>query len=121
MNGTAVTSDRNLKEDIRELEEKHLAFFRCLRPVQFKYKDGESGRTHTGFIAQEVEDAIHEAGITNQDMAVVVIDQESGRHYLRYEEIIAVQTQVIQNMQKKVDSLEARLAKLEALLERSTK
>ena len=121
VNGTAVTSDKRLKEDIRELEEKHLAFFRCLRPVQFKYKDGESGRTHTGFIAQEVEDAIHEAGMTNQDMAVVVIDQESGRHYLRYEEIIAVQTQVIQNMQKKVDSLEARLAKLEALLERSTK
>ena len=121
VNGTAVTSDKNLKEDIKELEEKHLTFFRCLRPVQFKYKDGESGRTHTGFIAQEVEDAIHEAGMTNQDMAVVVIDQESGRHYLRYEEIIAVQTQVIQNMQKKVDSLEARLAKLEALLERSTK
>lgn len=121
VNGTAVTSDKNLKEDIKELEEKHLAFFRCLRPIQFKYKDGESGRTHTGFIAQEVEDAIHEAGMTNQDMAVVVIDQESGRHYLRYEEIIAVQTQVIQNMQKKVDSLEARLAKLEALLERSTK
>ena len=121
VNGTAVTSDRSLKEDIKELEEKHLAFFRSLRPVQFKYKDGESGRTHTGFIAQEVEDAIHEAGMTNQDMAVVVIDQESGRHYLRYEEIIAVQTQVIQNMQKKVDSLEARLAKLEALLERSTK
>ena len=121
VNGTAVTSDKSLKKDIKELEEKHLAFFRCLRPVQFKYKDGESGRTHTGFIAQEVEDAIHEAGMTNQDMAVVVIDQESGRHYLRYEEIIAVQTQVIQNMQKKVDSLEARLAKLEALLERSTK
>jgi hypothetical protein len=121
VNGTAVTSDKSLKKDIKELEEKHLAFFRCLRPVQFKYKDGESGRTHTGFIAQEVEDAIHEAGMTNQDMAVVVIDQESGRHYLRYEELIAVQTEVIQNMQKKVDSLEARLAKLEALLERSTK
>jgi hypothetical protein len=119
-NGTAVTSDKSLKEDIKELEEKHLAFFRCLRPVQFKYKDGESGRTHTGFIAQEVMDAIHEAGMTSQDMAVVVKDPESGLYYLRYEEIISVQTQVIQNMQKKVDSLEARIAKLEALLERST-
>lgn len=121
VNGTAVSSDRRVKENIKDLEEKHLAFFQCLRPVQFKYKDGESGRTHTGFIAQEVEDAIHEAGMTNQDMAVVVQDPESKQFYLRYEEIIAVQTQVIQNMQKKVDSLEARLAKLEALLERSTK
>ena len=121
VNGTAVTSDKSLKKDIKELEEKHLTFFRCLRPVQFKYKDGASGRTHTGFIAQEVEDALHEAGMTNQDMAVVVKDPESGQYYLRYEEIIAVQAQVIQNMQKKVDSLEARIARLEALLERSTK
>ena len=121
VNGTAVTSDKSLKKDIKELEEKHLTFFRCLRPVQFKYKDGESGRTHTGFIAQEVMDAIHEAGMTSQDMAVVVKDPESGQYYLRYEEIIAVQAQVIQNMQKKVDSLEARIARLEALLERSIK
>ena len=98
------------------LEEKHLAFFKALRPVQYKFKDGDSGRIHTGFIAQEVEDAVSEAGMTDKDMAVVVKDQD-GKYYLRYEEIIAVQTKVIQDLMAKVDNLESRLAKLERYMD----
>ena len=112
VNGTAVSSDRRVKENIKDLEEKHLAFFKALRPVQYKFKEGDSGRTHTGFIAQEVEEAVKEAGMTSQDMAVVVKDP-SGRYYLRYEEIISVQTKVIQDLMAKVESLEARITKLE--------
>ena len=112
VNGPAVSSDRRVKENIKDLEEKHLAFFKALRPVQFKYKEGDSGRTHTGFIAQEVEEAVEEAGMTSQDMAVVVKDP-SDRYYLRYEEIISVQTKVIQDLMAKVESLEARITKLE--------
>lgn len=112
VNGTAVSSDRRVKDDIKPLEEKHIAFFKALRPVQFKYKEGDSGRTHTGFIAQEVEEAVEEAGMTSQDMAVVVKDP-SDRYYLRYEEIISVQTKVIQDLMAKVESLEARITKLE--------
>lgn len=112
VNGTAVSSDRRVKDDIKALEEKHIAFFKALRPVQFKYKEGDSGRTHTGFIAQEVEEAVEEAGMTNQDMAVVVRDPDD-RYYLRYEEIISVQTKVIQDLMAKVESLEARITKLE--------
>lgn len=121
VNGTAVSSDRNLKEDIEGLDERFEEFFKLLKPARYKFKEGTSGRKHTGFIAQEVEEAAHEAGLSDQDIAVVVKDPESGQYYLRYEEIIAVQASVIQNMQKKVDSLEARIARLEALLERSTK
>lgn len=112
VNGTAVSSDRRVKDDIKALEEKHIAFFKALRPVQFKYKEGDSGRTHTGFIAQEVEEAVEEARMTSQDMAVVVKDP-SDRYYLRYEEIISVQTKVIQDLMAKVESLEARITKLE--------
>lgn len=121
VNGTAVSSDRNLKEDIEGLDERFEEFFKLLKPARYKFKEGTSGRKHTGFIAQEVEEAAHEAGLSDKDIAVVVKDPESGQYYLRYEEIIAVQASVIQNMQKKVDSLEARIARLEALLERSTK
>lgn len=118
VNGSAVSSDRRIKKDIKQLDERYEKFFSLLNPSGFKYINGESGRTHTGFIAQEVEEAAKEAGLSKEDLAVVVIDSE-GRYYLRYEELVAVQAQVIQKMQRKVDSLEARLAKLEALLERS--
>lgn len=121
LNGTAITtSDRNLKKDIVPLSERYEEFFKLLNPVGFKYKDGNSGRTHTGFIAQEVEEAAKEAGLEEKDIAVVVKDQE-GNYYLRYEEIIAVQAKVIQKMQSKVDELENRIARLESLIERSTR
>ena len=115
VNGTAVVSDRNKKEDIEPLNEKHIEFFKALKPVTYKFKDGNSGRHHTGFIAQDVEQAVEDAGLTDKDMAVVVKDQE-GNYYLRYEEIIAVQTEVIQKLMAKVDTLETRLARLEGLL-----
>ena len=115
VNGTAVVSDRNKKEDIEPLNEKHIEFFKALKPVTYKFKDGNSGRNHTGFIAQDVEQAVEDAGLTDKDMAVVVKDQEDN-YYLRYEEIIAVQTEVIQKLMAKVDTLETRLARLEGLL-----
>lgn len=112
VNGSAVSSDRNLKEEIEPLEEKHVEFFKNLKPVSYKFKDGTSGRRHTGFIAQEVEEAIEEAGMTNKDMAAVVKDES--QYYLRYEEIIAVQTKVIQDLMARVEKLEAKVNRLEA-------
>ena len=112
VNGTAVTSDRRKKEEIAPLDERYEEFFKELKPVSFKMKDGTSGRRHTGFIAQDVEQAAEEAGLTDKDIAVVVKDPEDN-YYLRYEEIIAVQTDMIQKLMAKVDALEARVYKLE--------
>ena len=111
VNGSAASSDRNLKEEIEPLEGKHVEFFKNLKPVSYKFKDGTSGRRHTGFIAQEVEEAIEEAGMTDKDMAAVVKDES--QYYLRYEEIIAVQTKVIQDLMARVEKLEAKVNRLE--------
>ena len=115
VNGTAVSSDKRKKEYITPLDWRYEEFFRLLEPASFKYKDGTSGRRHTGFIAQEVEEAQLKAGLDDKDLAIVVKDEE-GNYYLRYEEIIAVQTEVIQKLMAKVDTLETRLARLEGLL-----
>ena len=117
VNGTAVSSDRNLKKDIKVLDDRYVEFFKALKPVSYRFKDGTSGRKHTGFIAQEVEEAAEESGLSVKDLAVVVKDLTPGteeeRYYLRYEEIIAVQTKVIQDLMARVDTLEARINKLE--------
>lgn len=113
VNGTAVSSDKRRKEEIEPLDERHAEFFKNLKPVSYKFKDGTSGRRHTGFIAQEVEEAVEESGLTGKDMAVVVKDQDDN-YYLRYEEIIAVQTKIIQDLMARVETLEARVNKLEA-------
>ncbi len=113
VDGTAVTSDRRKKEDIGPLDSRYDEFFKSLNPVSFRYKDGTSGRKHTGFIAQEVEEAAEEARLSDKDIAVVVRDQEDN-YYLRYEEIIAIQTNMIQKLMARVESLEARVNKLES-------
>ena len=69
--GTATisTSDRNLKKDIKELDKNHLKFFLLLTPVSFQFIDGDSGRTHIGFIAQDIESAMMQCGLTALDFA----------------------------------------------------
>ena len=107
-NGTAIsTSDKRKKTGIKGITKKYVEFFRKLRPVLFRFKDGESGRLHSGFIAQEVEQAAGEAGIESKDLAFLCIDQD-GNYGLRYEELIALQTQIIQDLLVRVEILEGR-------------
>ena len=109
VNGSAVTtSDKRKKKFVRKLADKYVELFKKLRPVTFTYKNGTSGRTHTVFIAQEVEQAMADCGITNEEFGGLVI-QDNGEYGLRYEEFIALQTAVIQDLQKKVEELERRL------------
>lgn len=142
--GTAVTSDRRYKDDIKELnDELTFKFIMSLIASSYKYKDGESGRTHYGLIAQDVEKIMTELGMTMQDFAGVVIEkltkevkvetvnddgetviekrlEETGeiKYDLRYEEFIAPLIKVVQMQQVKIDSMEERLSKLEEKLNR---
>ena len=108
-NGTAIsTSDKRKKKSIKNLAKQYVEFFKNLRPRTFKFKDGESDRIHTGFIAQEVEEAAGAVGIDNKDLAFLCIDKD-GSYGLRYEELIAVQTAVIQDLLKRVEALEIKV------------
>ncbi len=137
--GTAVTSDRRYKNNINELDDElSFKFIMALVPSSYKYKDGESGRTHYGLIAQDVEKIMTELGMTMQDFAGVVIEkltkevevetvnndgetviekrlEETGeiKYDLRYEEFIAPLIKVVQMQQKTIENLEERLSKLE--------
>ena len=44
-------------------------FFLSLSPCTYKFNDGESGRTHFGFISQDVEQALAENDMTAYDFA----------------------------------------------------
>lgn len=113
LNGTAVsTSDKRKKKFIKNLPGKFTEFFMKLRPVTFKYKNGTSGRSHAGFIAQEVEQAMMDTGITREEFGGLVI-QENGQYGLRYEEFIAIQTGMIQSLYQKVEELERKVKEFE--------
>lgn len=110
-NGTAVTSDKRKKKGIKGLIKKYVSLFWKLRPVSYKYKDGDSGRTHTGYIAQEVEQAALDSGLTLEDLAAVVIDDQ-GNYSLRYNELIAIQHAAILELKERIDKMETELNRL---------
>ncbi len=134
--GTTSLSDRNLKKDIVDLtSDKYDVFFDNLKPREYKYILGSSGRPHFGYITQEVEEALEKAGLTTKDFAGVNImpihcrEQETDengnkydiedspdnylldkdiheQHNLIYTEFIALNTMQIQKLKTKVERLE---------------
>ena len=103
-------SDRNIKNSIEALPVKYVRMFELVEPKRYKLNGGTSGRYHTGFIAQEVEDAMRACGIDSQEFAgwaAAKLDDGSETYFLRYSEFIPI-------LWAKVREQEARIRRLEA-------
>lgn len=102
-------SDRNIKNSIEALPEKYVRMFDLVEPRRYKLNSGTSGRFHTGFIAQEVEDAMRACGINSQEFAGwarAKREDGSETYFLRYSEFIPI-------LWAKVREQEERLKRLE--------
>lgn len=102
-------SDRNIKNSIEALPEKYVRMFDLVEPKRYKLNSGTSGRYHTGFIAQEVEDAMRACGINSQEFAGwarAKREDGSETYFLRYSEFIPI-------LWAKVREQEERLKRLE--------
>lgn len=111
------TSDRREKTDINYDVSAYDAIFDALKPASFKFVNGTSGRTHTGFISQDIEDVLGLSGLTSTDFATFIkspLEDKEGhiiegeyRYGVRYEELIALCVAQIQALKKRVSELEA--------------
>lgn len=100
------TSDRRKKENIKDLDaEKSESFIYGLKPASFRFINDEEGKTHHGFIAQDVEE------IVDGDWSVVDED-ESGIKTLSYTEIIADLVATVQKQNERISALEEKIAEL---------
>ena len=130
-NGTIQTSDRRVKHDINTLEDRYINLFKLLKPVSYVLNDGK--RTHVGFISQDIEEAMQEVGLSDLEFAGFckdikqtendqgkledVLDENGNPEYeysLRYEEFIALNTRMIQDLMKTVEEQNKRIEALEA-------
>jgi len=120
-------SDRNNKKDIDYDIDSMDSFFDNIRPCSYKFKDGTSGRTHYGFIAQDIEDNLTSEGLTGIDFAgfgkdklmeaeydddghfLREVETDNDTYFLRYEEFIALCVSQIQKLKARVTELEANL------------
>ena len=127
-NSAISTSDKNLKKDITPLDEKYLQLFLLLQPVSYLFKNGTSGRTHIGFISQDVEEAMIKCGISDLEFAgfckdikkKYIIDENGDEiesddldendnvqyiYSLRYKEFIGLITKAVQVLWNKMEEL----------------
>ena len=101
-----VTSDRNKKDKIQyDITEKYIPLFDQLKPASFIFKEKADDHRHTGFIAQDVENALKNCGIPVEDFAALSIDDELG-YGLTYGEFTAILTSKIQDIDKRLKALE---------------
>lgn len=141
---TITTSDINKKEDLALIDDKYIELFDLVQPYSYKFIDGTSGRTHTGFISQHVEEAMEQVGLAPEDLAFFCKDidvehiyddegcvietkqklDENGdpvyTYSLRYEEYVAIMTEKIKRMEKKhneeIAELRATIAEIQSKL-----
>lgn len=115
--GSTDISDRNRKNSISTLEDNYNILFDNLLPIKYKYNEGTSDRYHTGFIAQEVGEALDKAKLSTQDFAGLTIQNpntEDELWGLRYSEFISLNTWQIQKLKKRASAAETRIMNLEA-------
>lgn len=137
-NSTAscTTSDAREKSDITAISDYPVMFsrdsdgnvfdklFDRLVPTTYSLNFEKEDKMHIGFIAQDVEKAAEEVGLPVENLGLIVHDfwtdedtgEERDRYSLGYEQFIALNTYVIQKQKEKIESLEERIAKLEALV-----
>ena len=105
-----TNSDIRVKNSILPLSSAYSTLFDNLQPVSYKYNDGTSDRTHTGFIVQHVLEAMEKAGLTTQDFAAVCHEENEQEEIwrLRYEELIALCVNEIQMLKKEIKQLKGQ-------------
>lgn len=105
------SSDRKWKKDI-VTSDLGLSFINKLNPVSYKRTDGTSGRTHYGFVAQEVEQTLTDIGKTTKEFGGVTIDKEN--YFLRFSQFTAPLTKAVQELSAEVETLKAEIAALKS-------
>lgn len=98
-NGTIQTSDRNEKMNILDMPEQYAnAIIDDASPKTYMMLNNESGRTHAGMIAQDLEEQLSKNGMSSKDFAGFIKYQKEDAngvpineygYGIRYEEYIA--------------------------------
>lgn len=115
LNGYETTSDRRKKQDITDLPtEKAVGFIMSLNPVSFRYRENPARKWH-GFIAQDVEQIAYD----DWDIVSDYTDARTGEvsKTMSYQDITADLVATVQAQARRIYELEARLARLESLLD----
>lgn len=125
-NGTIQTSDRRKKKDISDDISVYKDILSEVTPVQYRYNDIEGDKVRIGFIAQDLDSIFEKHGLNPRDFAAIRLDDvdptdtiPDGKVYgLSYDGFVALNTALIQDLQKENTELKNKLAAMEERLAR---
>ncbi|WP_033961976.1 tail fiber domain-containing protein [Psychroserpens jangbogonensis] len=106
--GWTITSDRRFKSNI-ETSELGLDFIKTLRPVSYFRKNADNKKTEYGFIAQELEQALKNAGASNNG---IILKDAAGMYGVRYNDFIPMTVKAVQEQQELIEELQKQNAAL---------
>ena len=111
------TSDRRLKNSISAYDHRYELFFDALKPCRFKFNEPSNNifAYNTGFIAQDVEEAMYKAGLTDDDWAGLITmnkETEEEKLVLYYSDFIALNTWQIQLLKPRMSAVEQEITQL---------
>ncbi len=103
-----------------------MSFINKMQPVTYKWDrrswysddlsvtpDGskKDDATHVGFLAQDVKELEEEIGFANdkKDMLFVNLTDDNTRYGMKYERLVTVLVNAVQELSAKVEELESRL------------
>lgn len=123
-------SDLKDKENIKSIENAK-KFIMDLKPISYTLKDGDTGRIHMGFGAQEVAQNAAKNNMGNLSLyQASVMDEEGEESYysaeaeeeqlrwgLNYHEFIAPMVAVIQEQEKMIEDLKIKINELYNLIQ----
>lgn len=98
------SSDRRRKSGIDYGLERYDRLFDGLKPASFILNGHEGEGRHLGLVAQDVEQALLDAGLERGDLAALVYEQDV--YALRYEEFIPLLIRRVQRLDERVKTLE---------------
>lgn len=133
--GWKTTSDRRKKKDFQKLleDDRFERFFMLLQPMKYRFIENDK-EIHIGFVAQDVEQAMMDCNISDEEfygLEHAVLSKKDFESYeewnkflennngandmytLCYQEFIALNTAMIQKLQNRCNDFEQRLSALE--------
>lgn len=133
--GWKTTSDRRKKKDFRKLlaDDRFEKFFELLQPMEYRLIENDE-KMHIGFVAQDVEQAMTDCGISENEfygLEHAVFSEkdfesneewekflernggENDMYTLCYQEFISLNTAMVQKLQNRCNDFERRLSAIE--------
>ena len=113
-----VSSDRRTKKDFANFDERYIRLFEMIEPMIYQLKTASKNKSKlSGFIAQDIEEAMKECKIDKREFGIVKYDEESDSYALIYDMFIPLMFYYIQTEKKEFDQfkedVEKRLSDLE--------